>query len=106
MAKKKRRYREKKPHNMRSFMTAIPATVSFAFYILVLVESIRNEGHIGRALPALGMLFLIASAILSFYGFGEWKKDDYSTVSRRLGLILPLVSFLLWVILFVIGLLA
>ena len=101
--KKKRRYREKKPHNLRSIMAAIPATVSFALFLLVIVESVINDGKITRILAGLGMIFFIVSIIEFYYGFREYKKDDYSTVSRRVGVILPLVSFLLWGALFVIG---
>jgi len=101
--KKKRRYREKKPHNLRSIMAAIPATVSFALFLLVIVLSVINEGKISRALAGLGMIFFLVSIVEFYYGFREYKKDDYSTVSRRIGVILPVISFLLWGALLAIG---
>jgi quinol-cytochrome oxidoreductase complex cytochrome b subunit len=102
--KKKRRYREKKPKDLNSILAAIPATVSFAFFLLVLFQSVRGDGHVGKLLPAIGMLFLLSSIVEFYYGFKELKKDEYSTWSRRIGVILPIISFLLWGSMFVIGL--
>jgi hypothetical protein len=50
------------------------------------------------------MLFLLSSIVEFYYGFKELKKDEYSTWSRRIGVILPVISFLLWGSMFVIGL--
>jgi len=105
MRSRKRRYREKKPNDPRSLLVAMPAAVSIIFYLMALILSVRNEGSIGRFIPAIGVLLLLISFFLLYYGIREVKQDDFSKISRILGAVLPLISLLIWLIVFLAGLL-
>lgn len=105
MRSRKRRYREKKPSDPRSLLAAMPAAVSIVFYIMALILSVRNNGTIGRLIPSIGVVLLLISFFLLYYGAREVKKDDFNGISRGLGVLLPLISLLIWLIVFLAGLL-
>ncbi|GEM_PF-1428236 len=103
MDKRRRRYREKKPMDLKSITVAAPAGVSILYFLICMGYAISADRNIPKILSAIGTIFFIASFVELFIGFSERKNDEASTWSRRIGIILPLISMLIWATLYILG---
>lgn len=103
MNKRRRRYREKKPMDLKSITVAAPAGVSILYFLICMIYAISADRNIPKMLSAMGTIFFIASFIELFIGFSERKNDEASTWSKRIGIILPIISMLVWASLYALG---
>ena len=103
MNKRRRRYREKKPIDIRSISAAVPAGISILYFLICIEYAIGGDRSIPKMLSAVGTVLFIASFPEIFIGFSERKNDEASTWSKRIGIILPIISMLVWASLYALG---
>lgn len=75
---------------------ALPGKIADSYFLICMGYAISADRNIPKILSAIGTIFFIASFVELFIGFSERKNDEASTWSKRIGIILPLISMLIW----------
>ncbi len=106
MRRRNRRYSgTKKPIAMSSVWTA--AVGAIALLLMWAFLSVLAFGSIGspRIVGGIAMLVMVASIVALFVGTKTFRNDNFSTISRVLGLVLPAIATVAWLLLYCIGIL-
>ena len=65
----------------------------------------RSVGNTANWIGGIGVLFLIAGLICIVVGFGIFRNTNYTLRSRLVGFLVPIVPELMWVDLYILGIL-
>lgn len=100
----KRRRRERKPPDLVSLAAAAFSLVSIVLFCAAVLRSAENDGQIGRTAAGGGFVLLLLSVAALAEGIRRAPGDERALWSRAAGVIAPAVSFVLWLIVYLRGL--
>ena len=101
-AGRRRRRSEKKPVNKVSLVTMAVGILGCILFLWAIFRSVYG-GNTGRAETAIGVLSILVSFIMLVRGLIENRKDSFNRSSRLLGFLFPLISFGLWISVYILG---
>ena len=102
--KRRHRYSESvKPASQAAYVAAVVSGVSIVYTIAVMIFSVIRAGELANVYSGLAFLFMLASVVCLVVGIREFKDKTRSQKSRLAGLIVPLASVMIWVLIYGVG---
>lgn len=95
----------KRPESISSIVTGLIGSISVVFFILFLALSAGSGGNIGRVITGFSFLIMIIGFFAMGYGIRFFRDKNFSGISRWFGLIMPIAGSVLWLGLYLVGLL-
>ena len=81
----KNRYRKTKKkvvHSNQAFIMGAIGFASIVWFVVELVIAASSNEDISNFIPAIGVLFMIASIVAAVLGYGEFRVKTFSKLSR------------------------
>jgi glycerol uptake facilitator-like aquaporin len=104
MNRRRRRIKEKrKPFSPVSLGAVIAGGVTLLLFFLVLTVSAYEQGNTANILGAVAVVSMVVAIVAFARGLTERKNDNFDLLTRWLGVILPAVAALSWIVLYLIG---
>lgn len=103
MSQRKRRYMEKKPLSTGSVVEAVVALISIVLLVVLLFVMAWSEGKGQNLYGGLAVLGMLAALISLIRGYKHCKNENFEKISRLLGVIVPLIATILWMLVYIIG---
>lgn len=103
MNRRNRRYREKKPVSTTSLVYAGVSAFSFLLCICAIVISVGTDGASPRFVGGIAVLCMIATTYILICGIKLFKNENFSKVSRLVGVLVPAIATLFWILLYIVG---
>lgn len=103
MSRRKRRYTEKKPLSTGSIVEAVVALISIVMLVVLLFLIALSDGKGENLYGGLAVLGMLAALISLIRGYKLRKNENFEKISRLLGVIVPLIATVLWVLIYIIG---
>jgi membrane protein YdbS with pleckstrin-like domain len=94
----------KKPVSMQAYAAAGVAVVSLAVCAGVLVWSYVVAGNTPKIAAGISMVAFIAAICSFFVGTSTFRNQTYNKKSRYVGLIFSTMAFVVWIVIYVAGL--
>lgn len=94
----------KKPFSTKAYAAAGVAGGSLVVCIGVLIWSVSMAGNTPPIAAGISMAALIAAVVSFFVGAGVFRNQSYNKQSRLMGLIVPTIAFMVWIGIYVAGL--
>lgn len=95
----------KRPESTTSYVIAGISLVSAIAYFLFISSSISTKGNTANVMGGLGVLFLLAGIGCFVVGYRQVKDVNFSLRSRLVGVIAPGIVTLMWLYMYLVGLL-
>lgn len=106
MNRRRRRYSgQKKPISVPSVVTAVMGAVSILAFAVIITLATAAGGNSTNVVGGISVLLFLASAVAVVYGWKIHRNDNFELISRWLGVIVPAVATLNWLVLYMIGIL-
>ena len=97
MSKRRRRRAEaKRPKSQLSLTTAAVGGVILLIYIALLAMTIGGSSQSAKWMAGIGVIAMISSAVALGKSIAPFRDQSFDTVTRWMGMILPLVALLAW----------
>ena len=105
---RRRRYSNEpqKPTSVYSYITGGIGVVTLLLCALMIYSSAMGDGNTPAIFALLGVFSILATFIGTIVGYRLFKDDTHTFESRILGLLAPLISFLVWTSVYVYGMIA
>lgn len=103
MSQRNRRYRDKKPLSTGSLAMAGVALGSFFLLIAVLLLMSFTKERGQTIYGGLSVLAMIVAVLTLIRGSRLKKNDNFEKVSRQIGVIVPGLTVLAWVLIYCVG---
>ena len=94
----------KKPISMKGYVAAGVAGVSLAVCVCILIWSVVLAGNTPKYVAGISMVAFIAAICSFIVGAGVFRDQTYNRKSRLAGLIVPTIAFVVWIGIYVAGL--
>ncbi|MCR4998805.1 MAG: hypothetical protein K6A05_03090 [Lachnospiraceae bacterium] len=94
----------KKPFSTTAYVAAGVAGASLVICLGTLLWSYSVAGNTPRLAGGISMLAFVASVLSFFAGAGVFRNQTYNRKSRWIGLIVPAIAFVVWIGIYVAGL--
>lgn len=97
MSKRRRRRAEaKRPKSQQSLTTAAVGGVILLIYIALLAMTIGGSSESAKWMAGIGVISMLVSAVAFGKSIAPFRDQSFDALTRWMGLILPLVAFVLW----------
>lgn len=94
-----------RPEARQGYVIGGISVFSIAMYCFCMYEAVVSGGNTANWIGGIGVLFIVAGAVCLTRGIYIFKNADYSMRSRIAALVPPIVSLVLWVHLYIMGML-
>ncbi|MBQ7677058.1 MAG: hypothetical protein IJT32_02370 [Lachnospiraceae bacterium] len=94
-----------RPEAPAAYVIAAISAVSVMAYFFCMYVSFRSGGNTANWIGGMGVLFIFAGALCLAAGVPVFKNADFAMRSRLIALLTPLVSLVLWLHLYIVGML-
>ena len=94
----------KKPFSMKAYAAAGVAAVSLAVCAGMLIWSFAVAGNTPKIVAGISMVAFIAAICSFIVGANVFRNQTYNKKSRLTGLIVPTIAFVVWIGIYVAGL--
>ena len=105
MARRRRKERNKQPISTVSIWTMAVGGVALLFFIVLMFYAVLKEGEIGKIAGGFGLCAFVACIVSVPVGYKALQQMEYRLLHRFLGFVVPLIGLLLWLALYLFGLL-
>lgn len=95
--KRKKRYKfTEKKHSKRGIAAVVIATISIVVFLVYIMMSYRSQSGISLYMASGGVLAMVASVFNLILVINGMREENSFQLFPRLGLLLTIVSLVLW----------
>ncbi|MCR5451251.1 MAG: hypothetical protein K6F00_01325 [Lachnospiraceae bacterium] len=94
----------KKPLPVISLWTIGLSLLSGILFAVCIWITYNGAGKVPKLIVGLGTVGMFTAIASAVVGYKEFKKSDFLSVLRVLGMILPMIAAILWVFIYIYGL--
>ena len=101
--RRRKNYGVKRPKSQISIATAIVGAVCIGIYLLFLCAMVLGAFFASKAMAGLGVIAAFVCIVSMIKSIEPFRDTSYDTANRVMGLVLPLLGFVLWTLTYFIG---
>lgn len=102
MAKKRRRKRE--PVSPLSIVVFLVSGLSIILYFVFIFSGAKGTAL--RVMAGLSVIMMLSCVVAGIYGIRQFSRAGFATLSRLLAIILPSIAAAIWLVTYLVGILA
>ncbi len=105
MVRRKRKERSKQPISVVSIWTSAVGGVALLGFCALMVYAVLKQGEVGKFAGGIGLCAFVACIVCVPVGYKAMQQLEYRLLQRLMGFFVPLAGLLLWLALYLFGLL-
>ncbi len=104
--KRRRNNEPQKPASVFSYVTGSAGVIALLLCALMIYSAAQSNGNTPSAFALIGVLCILGTLICTIFGIRLFRDDTHSFESRILGLMAPLIAFVVWMAVYIYGMMA
>ena len=97
MARRRNQFRfTGKSHSQKGIAVSIASLLSLIVYAVFVAMSIKNQGTLSMYYGSVGVFWIVESFLAVIFAIQSIREEDSFPLFPRLGIVLSMLSFLIW----------